>query len=155
MYTGAKFRTLHTSGRVILGTELLAYRNVFRIILFTWYGDASPTVSSIIDNIGGMGYWNGPFHRYSKDVSAAVSYYAPYKVHFDKRFIVDAQDVGNDYAPNQRLFKWSTRIPSNVSRDETTGIPIRGNTFLLFISDSGAVPNPTVEGVIRTTFVDY
>lgn len=120
--------------------------NTVRMIVFQWYKDpnaAFNVVTDVLDNAAVSG-GNGVFSPYNYNSSGT------YQVLYDKIYRLDNQ------GPQSAIFDFKIKkIPKRkVTFLNASNQPIDNSIIVLFISDSGATPNPTFNFVSRVYFTD-
>jgi len=114
--------------------------NLMRVVIFKWRPATVPSVASILSFGGGTA--NAPLSALNRDRSV------DYKIYYDHTFALStatnvSQAVSIKHIPLKGLCQYQAGTTSGTN-----------HLYLLVISDSGAVPNPSLQFMTRVNFTD-
>lgn len=131
-------RSIRVMGKILSADTT----NTYRIIVFQWLDDQTPTPANVLSSVyvGTVNGVNSPYYHDQRK---------KFRVLWDKRFNVDNVSHAQQLFDTKHLFPSTKKISFNAGG--TTG---NAKIYMLLISDSGAAPHPTLDFVSQLSYND-
>jgi len=116
------------------------YFNLCRIYIIQYHPQATPFVTTFLEVTGS---------------GAAPISFKNWPTQKDYKILWDSKPFSVCYAATNSMVQFKVDIPlKNVIEFSTAATTASDHVYLLYISDSGATPYPTISYYVRTTFFD-